>query len=141
MNSAVRGYQRIASPFLEIETPDKANAIFIAQQNLEMNDSHPDYPALVMAGYMIGVGGGISGHPLDPVGSFSAFAIYAPENAAALETACVEELEKALADGFIDEELTLDEVNAAIRRHLDISKITIVKAGDFAGAQERIGIP
>ena len=30
---------------------------------------------------------------------------------------------------------------AAIRRHLDISKITIVKAGDFAGAQERIGIP
>jgi zinc protease len=212
-----RGFQRIAGSFqdvpadnLEIETPDKANAIFLAQQNLELSDSHPDYPALVMAGYMIGggvlnsrlakrirhedglsygVGGGISGHPLDPVGSFSAFAIYAPENAAALEAAFIEELEKVLAEGFTQEELTtaaqgylegqqmgraqdpslagqiagnlyfgrtfaftaeferkigeitLEEVNAAIRRHLDMSKITIVKAGDFAGAQERIGIP
>jgi zinc protease len=193
---------------LEIETPDKANAVFLAQQNFELNDSHPDYPALVMAGFMIGggvlnsrlaerirnqdglsygVGGGISGHPLDEVGSFSAFAIYAPENAEALEAAFIEELEKVLADGFTQEELTvaiggwlegqqlgraqdaslagqiggnlyfdrtfdfdadferrigeltLEEVNAAIRRHLDISKITIVKAGDFAGAEERIG--
>lgn len=210
-------YERIATPFrniaaehLEIETPDKANAIFLARQSMELSDSHPDYPALVMAGYMIGggflnsrlanrirnedglsygVGGSISGHPVDQVGSFTAFAIYAPENAEALEAAFVEELEKVLTDGFTQEELaaaiqgylesqqlgraqdgsladqisgnlyfdrtfefdaeferkvgelTLDEVNAAIRRHLDISKITIVKAGDFEGAQERIGIP
>jgi zinc protease len=210
-------FRRIAGTFrdpapdnLQIETPDKANAIFLAQQNLELNDTHPDYPALVMAGYMIGggvlnsrlarmirqedglsygVGGGISGHPLDPVGAFSAFAIYAPENAAALEAAFIEELEKVLADGFTADELaaavqgylegqqmgraqdaslagqmagnlyfdrtfefdadferrvrelTADEVNAAIRRHLDLGKITIVKAGDFAGAQARIGVP
>jgi zinc protease len=210
-------YARIATPFrdvpaddIQIETPDKANAIFVAQQPLEISDTHPDYPALVLAGYMIGggvlnsrlarrirvedglsygVGGGISGHPIDPVGQFSAFAIYAPENAEQLEAAFVEEMEKVLADGFTAEEmavavqgylesrqlsraqdpslagqisgnlyfdrtfafdadfeervrsLTLDEINAAVRRHLDLSKITIVKAGDFEGSKAKIGLP
>jgi zinc protease len=210
-------YARIPAPFrdvpaekIQIETPDKANAVFAAQQNLEISDSHPDYPALVLAGYMIGggvlnsrlakrirvqdglsygVGGGISGHPLDPVGQFAAFAIYAPENAEKLEAAFMEEMEKVISEGFTEEELTvakrgylegrqlaraqdpslasqisgnlyfdrtfefdadfedkvrsitLDEVNAAVRRHLDVSKITIVKAGDFAGAGAVIGIP
>lgn len=209
-------YTRIAEEFrdvpaeeIQIETPDKANAIFLAQQPMEITDTHPDYPALVMAGYMIGggvlssrlarrirheeglsygVGGGISAHPIDPAGGFTAFAIYAPENADALKAAFIEELEKVLAEGFTEEELaeavkgwlegqqlnraqdsslsaqlssnlyfdrtfqfageleekvralTVDEVNAAIRRHLDIDKITIVRAGDFAGAKERAGI-
>jgi zinc protease len=210
-----RPYQRIASPFYDapadnitIETPDKANAFFIAQQNFELRDTDPDYPALIMAGYMIGggilnsrlatrvrvedglsygVGGGISGHPIDPVGQFSAVAIYAPENAAALEIAFVEELEKVLSDGFTAEELataqqgwlegaqlsraqdsalsaalssglyfdrttlfdaeleervrsvTLEEVNQAIRDRLDMEKITIVKAGDFAKTRTPVG--
>lgn len=210
-----RPYQRIASSFYDapannitIETPDKANAFFIAQQNFELRDTDPDYPALIMAGYMIGggilnsrlatrvrvedglsygVGGGISGHPIDPVGQFSAVAIYAPENAAALEVAFVEELEKVLSEGFTAEELataqqgwlegaqlsraqdsglsaslssglyfdrttmfdaemeervrsvTLEEVNQAIRDRLDIAKITMVKAGDFAKTRTPIG--
>jgi len=210
-----RAYERIAGDFrdlagrnLSIETPDKANAIFLAQQNLELNDQDPDYPALVLAGYMIGggvlnsrlarrirvqdglsygVGGGISGHPVDDVGSFTAFAIYAPENAEKVETAFKEEIQKVLEGGFTAEEmatsmqgllegrqlqraqdaslsgqissnlyfdrtfqfdaaleekirnLTLDEVNAAVRRHLDLAKITIVKAGDFAAAKAKIG--
>jgi zinc protease len=208
-------YTRIASTFLDpaaeeitIETPDKANAIFIARQNFELRDTDPDYAALTMAGYMIGggvlnsrlarrirvqdglsygVGGGISGHPVDPVGQFSAFAIYAPENADKLEAAFKEELEKVLAEGFTADELetarqgwleskqlsraqdaslsgqlssglyfdrtlmfdaemeervanvTLEEVNQAIRDRLDIDKITIVKAGDFAGKKVPIG--
>ena len=41
---------------LQIETPDKANAIFIAQQNLSLRDDNPDYPALMLGGYMIGGG-------------------------------------------------------------------------------------
>jgi len=208
-------YERIAARFhdlagenIVIETPDKANAIFLAQQNLELTDADPDYPALVLAGYMIGggvlnsrlarrirvqdglsygVGGGVSGHPVDPVGAFSAFAIYAPENADKVEAAFREELQKVLSEGFTAEEmvtskqgllegrqlgraqdgslsgqissnlyfdrtfsfdaqleekirlLTLDEVNAAVRRHLDVAKITIVKAGDFKGAKAKIG--
>jgi zinc protease len=203
-------FRRVAAPFYEpppdeivIETPDKANAVFFAQQNLELRDSDPDYPALVMAGYMIGggvlnsrlarrirvqeglsygVGGGVSGHPVDPVGQFSVFAIYAPENEAALQQAFEEEIQAVLRDGFTEEELqtakqgwlesrqlgraqdsslaaqlsqglyfdrtlafdqeleervralTLEEVNRVTRARLDPEKLTIVKAGDFAGA-------
>lgn len=210
-----RPYERIAAEFrnitpenISIETPDKPNAIFLAQQSLELNDQDPDYPAMVLAGYMIGggvlnsrlarrirvqdglsygVGGGISGHPVDDVGNFTAFAIYAPENAEKVETAFREEIQKVLDQGFEAEEmatskqgllesrqlaraqdnslsgqissnvyfgrtfqvdaeleqriraLTLDEVNAAVRRHLDLAKITIVKAGDFSGAKAKIG--
>jgi len=208
-------YQRIENDFfepeaqdLEFETPDKANAFFYAQQNLELRDSDADYPALIMAGYMIGggvlnsrlatrirvndglsygVGGGISGHPIDPTGQFSAVAIYAPENADRLEAAFREEIEKVLTEGFTQEELdaakqgwlegqqlarsqdsglagalsgdlyfnrtvlwdgeledtvrslTLDEVNQAVRNRLDLSKMTIVKAGDFAKSRVPIG--
>jgi zinc protease len=204
-------YARIVTPFrdvpadeIQIETPDKANAFFFAQQNIELTDTDPDYAALTLAGYMIGggvlnsrlarrirvqdglsygVAGSIDGHPVDPAGSFSAFAIYAPENAEKLETAFKEEIQKVLTDGFTEEELatskqgvlesfqlsraqdgslagqissnlyfdrnfefdaaleekiralTLDEINAAVSRRLDLSRITIVKAGDFAGAQ------
>jgi len=32
--------------------------------------------------------------------------------------------------------LTLDELNAAVRRHIDPSRISIFRAGDFAGAEE-----
>ena len=59
---------RIATEFyqppaetIQIETPDKANAIFIAQQSLALRDDNPDYPALVLGGYMIGGGIGIRG--------------------------------------------------------------------------------
>ena len=210
-----RPYERIATPFrdvpadeIQIETPDKANAFFFAQQNLELKDSDPDYPAMALAGYMIGggvlnsrlarrirvqeglsyaVAGMVSGHPVDPVGQFLAYAIYAPENADKLEAAFKEEIQKVLTDGFTAEEvatskqgllesrqlgraqdaslagqissnlyfdrtfqfdagleeklraLTPEQINAAIRRHLDLSKITIVKAGDFKASKETIG--
>jgi zinc protease len=126
-------FTRIATPFYDpppseivIETPDKANAIFFAQQNLELRDSDPDYPALLMAGYMLGggvlnsrlarrirvqeglsygVGADIAGHPVDPVGQLMVYAIYAPENEAALQRAFQEEMQAALRDGFTEEEL------------------------------------
>jgi zinc protease len=40
------------------------------------------------------------------------------------------ELEARIAD------LTVDEINAAMRRHIDLSRITVVKAGDFAGVNQ-----
>jgi zinc protease len=188
------------SEVLQIETPDKANSFMFAQQNLSLRDDDPDYPALMLAGYMIGggvmnsrlavrirqedglsysVGGGIGGHPIDENGSFSAVAIQAPENAESVEAAFREEIQRVLDDGFEEDELaiskqghlqsrelsraqdgslvsmltqglyfdrtltwdaeyeqrvqdlTVEDVNAAVRRHLDLSKMTIVKAGDF----------
>jgi zinc protease len=126
-------FQRIATPFYEpppsevvVETPDKANAMFFAQQNLELRDSDPDYAALLMAGYIIGggvlnsrlarrirvqdglsygVGADISAHPVDSVGQLVVYAIYAPENEAALQRAFEEEMAAVLRDGFTEEEL------------------------------------
>ena len=188
------------SEVLQIQTPDKANSFLFAQQNLALRDDDPDYPALTLAGYMIGggvmnsrlavrirqqdglsysVGGRIGGHPLDENGSFSAVAIQAPENADRVEAALREEIQRVLDDGFDSDELAIskqgylqsrelaraqdnglvsmltqglyfertlawdaefeqrvqdlavDDVNAAVRRHLDLNKLTIVKAGDF----------
>ena len=206
--------ERIATEFydppaenIQIETPDKANAIFIAQQSFALRDDNPDYPALVLGGYMIGggvlnsrlarrirqqdglsygVGGSISGHPIDESGTFTAFAIYAPENMEKLEAAFREEIQKVLEEGFLADELevakqgylqsrqlsraqdpslvsvltqglyldrdltwdaemeeriqalTVEEVDSAVRRYLDLSKMTIVKAGDFEGAKAKL---
>lgn len=112
----------------KIETPDKANAFFTAQYNWEIKDSNPDYPALVLGHYMLGggtasrlfsrirgkeglsygVGSNFFAGTLDNVGSFSAFAIYAPENGTRLEEVFKEEILKAVNEGF-----TEDEVKAA----------------------------
>jgi zinc protease len=37
-----------------IETPDKANALFVAGQNYAMSDADPDYPALKLGNYIFG---------------------------------------------------------------------------------------
>jgi len=209
-------YHRIPTAFhdvpadsIQIETPDKANAYFFAQQNLKLKDTDADYPAMALAGYMIGggflnsrlasrirqtdglsygVGGGISGHPVDPVGQFVAYAIYAPQNAGKLVADFREEIQKVLDSGFTAEEieaaktgwletqqlqrsqdamlasqissdlyfdrtfkhdadleqkvknLTPAQINAAVRKYLDLSKTTIVLAGDFAGAEGKAPI-
>ena len=39
-----------------VETPDKANAFFVATYNFEMRDDNPDYPSLVLGNYMLGGG-------------------------------------------------------------------------------------
>lgn len=112
-----------------IETPDKANAFFVANYQFEMRDDHPDYPAIVLGNFMLGggflnsrlatrirqkdglsygVGSQMSAGSLDNVGSFFAFAIYAPENVDKLEKAFREEIEKVINEGF-----TADEVKAA----------------------------
>ena len=109
-----------------IETPDKANATLLAGVNLPLRDDDPDYPALVMANYMLGGGflnsrlatrirqqEGISygvqsvlqADPLDEVGGFLIFAIYNPQNSARLLAAWREELDKMLGQGFTDDEL------------------------------------
>lgn len=109
-----------------IETPDKANAIFLAVHNFEMRDDHPDYPALVLGNYMLGggflnsrlavrirqkdglsygVGSSFTAATLDNIGTFNAYAIYAPENADKLEAAFKEEIQKVITEGFTGEEI------------------------------------
>jgi zinc protease len=210
-------YTRVASPYQSVqplnkglETPDKANAFFIAGQNLELRDDDPDYPALVLGNYMLGggflnsrlatrirqkdglsygVGSQLSASPLDKSGSFTTYAIYAPQNEAKLEAAFLEEVSRVLKDGYEEKEiaeaksgwlqsrqvsraqdpalartlavdlflkrtlawdadfekkvagLTGEQIQAAMKKYLDPSKMTIVKAGDFANASKGKGGP
>ena len=127
-------FERATSPYFEvapvarkINTPDKANAFMIAGLNLALRDDDADYPALVLANYMLGGGflnsrlavrirqkEGISygvssfvrADSLDKSGSFGTFAIYNPGNSARLIAAYREELAKMLGEGFSDTELT-----------------------------------
>ncbi len=189
-----------------IETPDKANAFFAGNYNFEFRDDNPDYPAMVMGNFMLGggflnsrlatrirqkdglsygVGSQFNAGALDPVGSFFAFAIYAPENVDKLEVAFKEEINKVITEGYTAEELaaaksgwsqqrtvqraqdgglagtlnnylfikrnlawdeayekkvmdlTVDQVNAAVKKYLKPEMINIVKAGDFAKAKAK----
>src|SRR5262249_40248896 len=58
-----RPYARLVTEYKDIpainrsfETPDKANAMFVAGMRLNLRDDDPDYPALVLGNYMLGGG-------------------------------------------------------------------------------------
>ncbi|MDQ4121611.1 MAG: insulinase family protein [Acidobacteriota bacterium] len=128
-----KAYERIPSEFFDIsatnksfEAPDKANAYFFARLNINIRDDNPDYPALVLGNYILGggflnsrlatrirqkegisygVGSGFGANALDPVGTFTASAIYAPQNVERLEAAFKEEVQKVINEGFTKEEI------------------------------------
>jgi zinc protease len=106
--------------------PDKANAIYIAGSNLNLRDDDPDYPALMVGNEILGggflssrlatrirqkdglsytVASQLTAGSLDPVGSFSIYAICAPQNAAKVESDVQEEITRAIADGFTASEI------------------------------------
>ncbi|MET4074636.1 pitrilysin family protein [Hymenobacter sp. UYCo722] len=109
-----------------IQTNDKANAMFISGLRMPLRDDAPDYPAVYMANYILGggflnsrlatrirqkegvsygVGSFVSADDNDPVGNFTSYAIYNPENSARLEKAYREEMERLSKDGVTAEEL------------------------------------
>jgi len=126
-------YERVPNPYEDIpaermveQLDDKANAILIGGYSIPMRDTHPDYPALQLAGYMMGggflssrlgnrirneeglsysVGGNFNASARDENGGFFAFAAFAPENRDRLEEVLEEELVKAAEQGFTEEEL------------------------------------
>lgn len=108
------------------ETPDKANAMFLAYLAVPVGQDHADYPALILAnsilgggslksrladrirqreGLSYGVASGFSASALDENGSFMVYAIAAPQNVARVEAAFHEELERLLRDGVTAAEL------------------------------------
>lgn len=193
-------YFDIKKSNVAIQTPDKPNALFLAALNLNMKDDDPEYASAWVGNYVLGggaissrlanrirqkeglsygVGSGVNADPLDKVGAFQAYAIYAPENAEKLEKAFFEEMNKIVKEGITQAELddakksiaqtrmvgrsndknltrtlssylfinrnmqfdakfeeqisklTLDQVNNAIKKYYDPSKISTFKAGDF----------
>ncbi len=146
-----RPFVEIAPENFEIETPDKANAVFFAAQTMPITDSHEDVAALTMANYLLGGGFlnsrlatrirqeeglsyGVASqlifHPIDPVGQFMGFAIYAPENRDKVEAAFLDEIHKVLDEGFTDDEVTAGIQgylqNASLRRAQDPGLATML---------------
>jgi zinc protease len=118
----------------KIETPDKANAQFEAGARFQMSDKDPDYPAMLLAGYMFG--GPITSRVSDRIRnreglSYGANARVAipfegdsallsgtvslnPVNGPKVEASFKDELAKTLRDGF-----TAEEVAEAKKAYLD----------------------
>ena len=194
-------FQAVPAVHQTFETPDKANATFVAIQPVKMSDSNPDYPALTLANYMLG-GGFLNSRlatrirvkdglsygvgsrlqvPTEETGAtFMTYAIAAPQNTARVESDFVEEMNAALKTGFTEKEvsaaksgwlqsrqvsrgqdnelvsklasqafwnrtmqwdakleasvsaLTVDQINAALKKYVDLRQMSYFKAGDFS---------
>jgi zinc protease len=119
-------YKDVPAAHTDFETPDKANAFFFAGVNIAVRDDDPEYAALTLGNYMLGggflnsrlavrirqkeglsygVGSQVQASSLDKSGTFTSFAIYAPQNAAKLEAAYREEIARVLKDGFEAKEI------------------------------------
>jgi zinc protease len=113
-------YKKVAPINQKIETPDKANAQFEAGVRFRMSEDDPDYPAMLLAGYMFG--GPITSRVSDRIrnreglsyGANARVAIPAegdsallsgtvslnPVNGPKVEASFTDELAKTLRDGF-----------------------------------------
>jgi zinc protease len=127
-------YKKAEALSRKIETPDKANAQFEAGLRLQMTETDPDYPAMVLANYMFG--GSITARMPDRIRNreglsysvssrftvpsegdaalFAASAISNPANTPKVEASFRDELARTLRDGF-----RADEVTAARKAYLD----------------------
>jgi len=142
-------YRDVAAINETIETPDKANAFFIAGENLKIRDDNPDFPALVLGNYMLGggflssrlavrirqkdglsygVGSQVQAGSLDESGTLFGYAIYAPQNVKKLEVAFREEIEKVLKDGF-----TAEEITAAKSGYLQSRQVSRAQDAELSG--------
>ncbi len=130
----VPAFKKAVAINTKIETPDKANAQFEAGVRFQMSESDPDYPAMLLAGYMFG--GPITSHISDRIRnreglSYGANARIAiptegdaamlsgtvslnPMNGPKVEFSFKDELAKTLKQGF-----TAAEIAEAKKAYLD----------------------
>jgi len=194
---------KAASGRVSIETPDKANAVYIAGLALPVSDSHPDYEAMLIGNYIMG-GGPLSSRISDRVrkqdglsytamtqfqadsqderGLYMTFCISNPANTEKVVSTVAEVNQTVLTSGVTEDELnkakesyltnrqgnrakdeglaetllknlkssrtmqfhaagdrkieslTKESVDAALKQLIQPEKMTIITAGDFAGA-------
>lgn len=130
----LRVYQKPETVNRMIETPDKANSLFVAGIAMPLNEDDPDYPALVLANQMFGgdlksrlfhrireveglsygVGSGFAAGVKSKYARLFVQAICAPQNVLKVEAAFKDEVAKLLKDGFAE-----DEIAAAKKTYVD----------------------
>ncbi len=126
-------YKRITNPYTAIKaldetihTPDKTNAVVVMGVRFPMTDEHPDYAALDFANYIFGqsaksrllnklrheggmsYGAGSFMHidSRDDQAGLMGYAMCSPDNAAKAQKVMYDELQKWIAEGITEEELT-----------------------------------
>ncbi|HEX7870124.1 MAG TPA: insulinase family protein, partial [Chryseobacterium sp.] len=121
-----------------IITPDKENAVALGTSSFKMTQDHPDYAALVMANEILGSGGFLSARlPMrlrekdgisygvgsylnipvsNDVSSWNYYAYLNPTKRDAVEVAIKEEVSKAIASGFTQQELDSNKKSYANER-------------------------
>lgn len=192
----------VAAARLVTPLPDKENAVYRARLVLDARDDDADAPALLVANYIFGGGGGLANRLIDRLrqrdglsygagsgvnlagddraSNFGIGAIGAPQNMAKIEAAVREEIERVGRDGFTQKELddarngilqervmqlaedanlagmwvrnlylgrsfafsqqvddrirklTVADLNAAWRKHIDAARMSVSVAGDPA---------
>jgi zinc protease len=153
----VAGYKPVSAVNLKIETPDKANAQFEAGVRVKLSQDDPDYPAMVLAGYMFG--GPITSHISDRIRnreglSYGANARLAvptegdssllsgtvslnPANGPKVEFSFKDELARTLKEGFSEKEVAeakkayLD--NQLVSRAQDAALLTLLASHEQLG--------
>jgi zinc protease len=120
-----REWKKLTPETKSIETPDKANAVLFSVTTMPVNDTDPDYPALLIADAMLGggpesrlfatirgknglsyaVGSQFNTGTLDKFGQFLAYAFFNPQNTLKVESGIKDVLTQAASTGFSAEEL------------------------------------
>jgi zinc protease len=119
-------FTEIAGRTLEIETPDKANAVYFAAKQIAISDAHQDYAELTLANFVLGggalssrlgtrvrqqeglsygVASSLSGSAQDQRTDFSLYAISNPENKERLVSVIEEVLVNFKKHGMTADEL------------------------------------
>lgn len=138
-------FTRVPNPLVEVpptrlvfQTPDKQNATLGLRQSVPLNDLHPDYPALMVANWMLGSGGdsrlwkrireqgglsydvrsSVQWNSFEPNSLWGGSAIFAPGNLSRVESAYREEVQRALKEGFSAAELAAGKRGLLNRRAL-----------------------
>jgi zinc protease len=143
-----RPYQAIESKKDVIQTPDKANAMWVAGVPIQIKDTDPDYPALVLGNYIFGqgmnsrlfsrvrnkeglsygVGSAVQAGALDDSGAFMSYAIAAPQNVPKVEASVQDELKQVLEKGY-----SAEEVEAAKKSWAQLREVSRANDPELVG--------
>jgi zinc protease len=147
----------IASTTKGIDVKDKEMAAIVFRSNLAVRDDHPDYPALLILGQILGgdlgsrlwmrvreaeglsygIGASISADAFDPVGAALGRAIVAPQNADRAMASITDEIKKAAAGTVSAEELTRAKAAWSKMLDTDLSNDEFVSETLLEGLHEK----
>lgn len=133
-------YHKLAPKEFDINTPDKANAFYLAKQNIKLQDSETDFAALYVANYILGqsetsrlwnrvrVQDGLSYDvrsilrvsSYEPSSTWTLYAIHAPENSERVAATIQEEVNSAYHNGFNESEVR--EAVEAILKYRELAR-------------------